>query len=269
MSALAHDHARVAYDVFAPFYDDFCAHHDDAAWTATLLRCAEEHGLRGRRLLDVGCGTGRTLAPMVARGFAAAGCDISAAMVAAARAKLGAGARLEVADMRSLGRLGAFDLVWSLGDTCNYLQSATELEAAFGGFRRNLDPDGVAIFDVNTLGLFRRLYSSLLVMPGRERVLMLDGQGSDALPAGGLAEVWIDRLETGGDGRWRRARSVHRHRHHPVETVVRALAAARLEPVAILGAEPAGTLAAGVDEDRHHKAVFIARHERARAGGGR
>jgi SAM-dependent methyltransferase len=266
---VAHDHARVAYDAFAPFYDDFTADHDDVSWTGLLLRSAEAHGLAGRRLLDVGCGTGRTIAPMVARGFVATGCDISPAMVAHARARLEGDARIEVGDMRSLGRLGAFDLVWSLGDSCNYLQSAAELEAAFGGFRRNLAPGGVVVIDLNTLRLFRCLYSSLIAIPGPRRVLLLDGHGAPDLAPGGRAEVWIDRLEAGDDGRWRRARTVHHHRHHPFATVVRALRAAGLDPIAALGAEPDGTLARELDEERHHKAVFIARDRRAEAGGRR
>ena len=30
------DHARTAYDIFAPHYDAFNAHHDYEAWTASL-----------------------------------------------------------------------------------------------------------------------------------------------------------------------------------------------------------------------------------------
>src|ERR671915_549693 len=46
------DHARVAYDAFAPYYDEFTAHHDYEAWTATLERRARDAGLRGREFLD-------------------------------------------------------------------------------------------------------------------------------------------------------------------------------------------------------------------------
>ena len=39
------------------------------SWTATLERLAVRHGLAGRRLLDVGCGTGKSFLPFLARGY--------------------------------------------------------------------------------------------------------------------------------------------------------------------------------------------------------
>jgi hypothetical protein len=46
------DHAAVAYDASAAFYDDFTAHHDYDGWIRALERLALEHGLAGPRLLD-------------------------------------------------------------------------------------------------------------------------------------------------------------------------------------------------------------------------
>jgi ubiquinone/menaquinone biosynthesis C-methylase UbiE len=62
------DHAAVAYDGAAAIYDDFTAHHDYEGWIRVLERLARDHGLAGRRVLDVACGTGKSSAPFVARG---------------------------------------------------------------------------------------------------------------------------------------------------------------------------------------------------------
>jgi ubiquinone/menaquinone biosynthesis C-methylase UbiE len=261
---VAADHAREAYDALAPGYDALTAHHDHEAWTATLLERAEAAGLRGRRLLDVACGTGNTLVPMVARGFCATGVDVSEAMLAEAGGKLPPDVRLVAGDMRALPALGQHDLVWSLGDACNYLQTYDELVQAFEGFRRNVGPDGVVVIDVNTLATFRRLYSSLLVMPERERVVIVEGQGDPGLASGGAAIAWVDRLEPGDDGWWIRTRSVHHHRHHAPETIRAALAAAGLACEAELGAQITGALERPLDELRHTKAVYIARPRRVR-----
>lgn len=67
---------------------------------------------RGMRVLDVGCGTGAQLDAYVAAGVVATGVDLSPAMLARARARLGDTADLRLADARLLPfDDGAFDLV--------------------------------------------------------------------------------------------------------------------------------------------------------------
>jgi SAM-dependent methyltransferase len=196
---------------------------------------------------------------MLGRGYEVTACDISPAMVDRARAKSAAAARVLVRDIRVLERLGAFDLVWCLGDALNYLQDEAEVAAVFDGVRRNLAPGGVFICDVNTLATFRQVYSSLLVKPGDEQVLILDGRGTRNLEPQGSAEVWIDRLTPSSGGWWARTRSVHHHRHHAPSDLGRQLRAARLQPVAVYGSRLSGEVERGVDESRHVKAVVIAR----------
>ena len=261
MTAAA-DHARAAYDGLAPVYDLFTAGHDHAAWAALLERLAREQGLAGRRLLDVGCGTGSALLPMVKRGYDAAGVDVSPRMLEVARGKLGDGVQLVTADMRALPDLGGFDLVWSVADAVNYLHSEAELVAAFEGFRRNLAPGGVVVFDVDTLRSFRALYSSLMVVPGEDRAVVFEGRGPDAIDEGALGEAWIDRLERADAPWWRRVRTVHRQRHHPRAVLERALAAAGLACVAVWGTDGAGGVEQPLDELRHSKAVYLAREGR-------
>jgi predicted TPR repeat methyltransferase len=253
-----HDHARTAYDALAPGYDTLTAGHDHAGWTAILERLAKAAGLEGRRLLDVGCGTGNVMLPMLERGYTAAGVDVSPAMLAEADRKTGGRARLEVADARALPCLGAFDLISCLGDTLNYLQTPAELERAFEGFRRNLAPGGVVVFDLNTLRTFRALYSSLLVVPQTDRVVVVEGRGRADLPSGGAATARIDRLERGDDGWWRRTRTEHHHRHHPEDVVRRALARAGLTTHGVHGTRVTGEVETPLDDLAHDKAVYIA-----------
>ena len=259
MTAAAPDHARRAYDAFAPFYDDFTSHHDDELWTGVIEDLAIDAGLNGKRLLDLACGTGRSFMPMLERGYAVTACDISPAMVARARAKSEGSARVMVADLRRLDVLGEFDLVWCLGDALNYLQDQHEVAATFAGVRRNLAEGGVFVCDVNTLSTFRTVYSSLLVKPAPDQVLILDGHGRNELGPEGSAVVWIDRLVPTPTGWWRRTRTVHHHRHHAPEALESALRQAGLEPVRAYGSHSSGDVERGVDESRHVKAVLIAR----------
>ena len=261
MRALPDDHARLAYDALAPGYDDLTRGHDHDGWTSRLEARARDCGLDGARLLDLACGTGNTLLPMLDRGYEVTGVDISEAMLAEAERKTRGRAQLVWGDIRDLPVLGEFDLVWCLGDALNYLDTPEELTAALTGMGSNLAPGGVVVFDVNTLATFRTVYSSLLAVPGPERIVLLEGRGSRQLAAGGSADTWIDRIEPQDSGWWARTRSEHHHRHHPESSIRSALADAALACHGIYGTHTTGVIEAPLDELRHTKAVYIARHQ--------
>jgi SAM-dependent methyltransferase len=258
-SAADDQHARAAYEAFAPHYDAFTAHHDYERWTTTLEDLARASGLRGRRLLDVACGTGKSFMPFLERGYEVTACDISPAMVALAAAKAGDRARLEVCDMRTLPRLGAFDLVCCLDDAINYVHSADELEATFAGVARNLAAGGVLVFDANSLLAYRSFFASMTVLAGEERVLVWDGHATTDFAAGDRARATLEALNRRDDGSWWRERSAHHQRHHPRATVQRALRRAGLRPVAVRGMRMDGSTTDGFAELENSKAVYIAR----------
>ena len=222
------DHARTTYDAFAAFYDLFTAHHDYERWTFDLERLAVAAGLRGRRLLDVACGTGKSLLPFVARGYSVVGCDISPQMVREAERKVDGDVRLEVLDMRELPHLGTFDLVCCLDDAFNYLLTSGDLVAALAGLRRNLAGDGVIVFDVNSVRSYRTFYAALTLVPSEDRVVVWDGRTSPRFAESGLAEVSIQLLERRPDGTWRSSCTSHHQRHHPRGAIERAARSAGL-----------------------------------------
>ena len=89
MRAISTPDATDAYNTLAPFYDRFTAHHDYDLWTGGLLQLAYAHGLRGTRVLDAGCGTGKSFLPLLERGFEVTACDGSSAMLDVAASKAG------------------------------------------------------------------------------------------------------------------------------------------------------------------------------------
>jgi SAM-dependent methyltransferase len=256
---LARSSPPAPYEGLAAHYDAFTAGHEYERWLDALERLAAEHGLRGRRLLDVGCGTGKSFMPMLRRGYAVVACDISEAMVERARAKAGGRAEVLVADMRKLPPIGEFDLVTCLDDAVNYLTSADQLRAAFEGFARNLRPGGVAVFDANTLATFRGAYANTSALDSEGAFFCLRGEGEPDLAPGGVAEVWIEVFSPAGEDLWRRDRTRHLHRHHPREEIERALAAAGLELVAARGQSSGVRISREPDEELHAKTVYVAR----------
>lgn len=249
----AGESAKKAYEAWAPVYDKFNQGYMFERWTGKLLEKAEEAGVSGTRLLDIACGTGLSSLPMLDRGWTVTGCDISPAMLEIAREKVGERAELLEADMRELPDLGKFDLIWAVNDPLNYLLDVEELEATFEGMQRNLAPAGVALFDINTLAMYRTFFSKEVVVESEGRRLVWQGQlSSPDVSAGTFAEA---RFEVEGDSD---LTAIHRQRHFTEAEVLAALDAAGLKRVAFFG-EKEGQLTPGLDEEFHTKAVYLCR----------
>ena len=259
MTALTEPTAR-AYDVVAPAYDLLTTGYEYGRWLRSIDRLAREHGLAGRRALDVACGTGKSLEALLDLGYEAVGCDGSPGMAAVAAAKLAGRARVFVADMCGLPALGGFDLVTCLDDALNHLPTPELVTAALRAMGANLVPGGLLAFDVNTFGAYRDA-GDLIVEDG-ERIVLWHGGPAHLDAPGGRAEVALDVLSLGGDGLWRRASASWGHWHYPLISIPGLVRAAGLEVVAVRGQLEGGVLEAGADEERHRKAVFLARNPR-------
>jgi SAM-dependent methyltransferase len=244
------DHAQIAYDAFAPIYDDFNAQNDYEMWFGALLPRLEGLGLRTGKVLDVGCGTGRAFAPMLRRGWEVTGCDISPGMVAKAREKhADEGVTVEVADMTKLPTYGEFQLVWGLNDAVNYLVADGDLQSALEGMDANLAADGLVVFDCNTLQLFRAGFDP---DEGLKRDARWHWRG-----LGRTGDIY--EAEVSGEGV---ATHIHRERHYSVPEVQRTMLNAGLQPVAALGQREADgglVIADSWDEERDHKIIHVAR----------
>jgi SAM-dependent methyltransferase len=249
-----------AYEAFAPTYDLFTAAHEYELWLSRLEALAQEHGLAGRRVLDVGCGTGKSAEPLVSRGYEITACDLSPSMVAVARRRLGPDADVFVADMRDLpDHLGGFDLVTCLDDALNYLPSPEDLVAAFSSVRRVLAPEGLYVFDVNTLLAYQQGYAhdSISELDGAVFCWRAEQEAADEPDRHFSAR--LDAFVMRADGEWSRSTSRHEQRHFSDEVVRACLAEAGLHCVDVIGQAMGVRLSQPADETLHHKRLYIAR----------
>ena len=268
MSASAAPQAPAAesYDALAPFYDGFTAHHDYDTWAGHLEATARVHGLDGRRLLDVACGTGKSFVPFLKRSYEVTACDISAEMLERARAKAPE-VDLHLADMRELPALGRFDLVTCLDDSLNYLLEVEDLAAALCGMARNVAPAGVLLFDLNTLSTYRTGFASLEASIEDGVFYIWRGETPENIAPGSLAAASVEVFEPVGESLYRRSTSHHIQRHYAPTTVRELLWAAGLEGRAVYAQHIDGSLDPGGEREPTHKTVYVVRHRDTMGGG--
>jgi SAM-dependent methyltransferase len=263
VAATGGDWAEKTYEAMASVYDDFTAHYETEAWLADLLVTLERSGLTGKRLLDVGCGTGKSFLPMLPAGWQVTGCDISPAMLEIAREKAGDAVRLSVADMLDLPRFGEFDLVWALDDAINYLLSPGELGLALAGMRDNLAASGLLLFDVNTLLAYRTFCAETTVVERGGRKLIWHGMTASDVPPGSICESRVEVLPGDGGAATEQAPThTHRQRHFPEAEVLAVLDRAGLECLEVYGQGLEGIPTQPLDESVHTKAIYVARSVR-------
>ena len=117
------------------------------AWWQRFGALVEAGDLRGRRILDVGCGTGRHSVPLAKRGGRVTGVDFSSGMLEKARAKPGAEAVTFIHQDAS-GALPfeshSFDRVIS----CLVVDDVRDLPVFFSELRRMCRPDGFVVISV-------------------------------------------------------------------------------------------------------------------------
>jgi len=129
-------------------------YHLWAEYVTRLAALAEHAILPGSKVLDLATGTGSVALEFAARGCIVTGVDCSEPMLAEARRKAterGVALRLLCRDVCDFKLPSEFDLAVCLYDSLNYIVESSALELAFANIRSHLKPDGIFIFDVNTV----------------------------------------------------------------------------------------------------------------------
>jgi SAM-dependent methyltransferase len=256
--AVALDAPAADYEALAPFYDAYTAGWDNGSWARDVLGLADGLGLAGKRQLDLACGTGKSFLPFLERGFRVTGCDGSEAMLAEA-ARKAPEVPLVHADLRKLGRVGSFDLVTCFEDSLNYLPDETDLLAALRAMAANLAPNGIALFDLNTLLAYRTIFAEDENISRDGAIFAWRGRSASDAQAGCTAVADLDIFVPRGDGLYERVISRHRQRHFPRERVVALLAAAGLRPAGVYGVLDDNSLTPHPDELHQLKTLYAAR----------
>ena len=159
-----------AYTGFAQVYDDFMDNVPYEEWCGYICGILEEYGIRDGLVLDLGCGTGRMTRLLRRRGYDMIGVDLSEEMLEIAREAEGEDTSILYLqqDMREFELYGTVRAVVCLCDSLNYLLEENDLLTTFKLVNNYLDPDGLFIFDFNTVYKYETVIGDSTIAENRE-----------------------------------------------------------------------------------------------------
>jgi len=144
----------MTYGQFAYLYDELMKDAPYDRWARLVIDYSSKYEIRGKRLLDLACGTGELSVRLSKAGFEVTGIDLSDDMLTVASDKAasnGEEVQFYQQNMAELNGLGQFDVIGIFCDSLNYLQSEKEVIDTFHSVHRHLANDGLFIFDVHSI----------------------------------------------------------------------------------------------------------------------
>ncbi len=139
------------YGDFAQAYDalTFNVPYDEIAGYYTAIIRKELGAVKGKRLLDMGCGTGNLTIRLAKAGFKVIGQDASEDMLSFAAQK---SQKVQwICQSMTETELGEpADVIVSTLDSINHLDTKADIAECFRRASENLNTDGIFVFDVNT-----------------------------------------------------------------------------------------------------------------------
>jgi SAM-dependent methyltransferase len=142
------------YAVLAPIYDTIGLSDFSRVIVRRVINFAQQNDWMGRRILELGCGTGMAANWLCETGFNVIGVDQSAEMLEMANTNLAERSRLLFKryqqDIRTLGAMDATDMALAL-DVMNEMESLRDLERAFASIHKALPSGKLLVFDMRTI----------------------------------------------------------------------------------------------------------------------
>lgn len=247
-----------AYSYLAPIYDDAGFAHYSSTMTPILLTHIQQTGWVGRRILDLGCGTGASTAFFASNNLDVLGIDFNDEMLRTAHMRVdGTGylARLLEADIRQADYPDELDLVFMIGNVLNELSSPREVELIFQKASQALRPGKRFVFDMFTLqGIAHHLGTAEQVLDVSNRFFMTT-QNTFSYENMTLRQNFNIFTLTVSEN-WQRTSSYLTLRSWPQQLIISLLEKAGLE---VMGIYTSSLRPFDVQNDYDGRAIFIAK----------
>lgn len=141
----------MSYSAFSDHYDSLTANVDHTSMANFISELLKEIKPDCSLVADLACGTGSISVCLDALGYDVIGVDISPEMLSVAREKSPADILYLCQSLDELDLFGTIDAAVCCLDSINHIIDEDELQQAFDRVSLFLEPDGVFIFDVNSV----------------------------------------------------------------------------------------------------------------------
>lgn len=153
---------QLLYKKLAKFYDNIYptkgyAKKDYAKEVDFIESALKKNRVKGKKILDVACGTGTHMKLLIEKGYSVAGIDINPEMLNVAKRKV-KGARFLKGDMKTFDLKEKFDCITCLFASMNYNLNKQEMEKTLRNFYNHMNPKGVLIFDLGVIKNDKRIF---------------------------------------------------------------------------------------------------------------
>lgn len=246
-----------AYEKFAQVYDLFMDNIDYEEWVDYITDHLKKYGIEDGLVLELGCGTGTMTGLLADRGYDMIGVDNSGEMLAEAmekRMESGQDILYLQQNMQEFELYGTVRAIVSVCDSLNYITEREELLQVFRLVNNYLDPEGLFLFDMNTIHKYRDILGDTTIAENRDEGSFIWDNSYD--PENGLNIYELAVFLPREDGLYEKAEEVHCQKAYSQEEIEELIREAGMELLEVYDAYTGRPAA-----DDSERLFFIAREK--------
>lgn len=243
------------FSALAEYYDRFVGADYDKI-SGAIDGIIQKHLPDANLICDIGCGSGTVTLSLLEKGYDMIGIDGSVEMLSEAMNKRATVENSERAlflcqQLPDFELYGTVDCIISTLDTLNYVTDENDLDRLFYWFHNYLNPNGLLIFDINTLYKYRSLLDGNCSIYDEDDVFM----SWDSRFDGTICNHHLSVFTKDGDV-YLRSDEEQTQRYYSVETIKGLLSKHHLKLIAITD-----DYTDALPNDKTERLVFIAAKE--------
>ncbi|WP_019242667.1 MULTISPECIES: class I SAM-dependent DNA methyltransferase [Bacillus] len=153
----------MSYQRFAFVYDALMQDVPYEKWIERFMEKMQAYNIKGKKVLDVACGTGEFTIRLAEKGYNVTGVDLSEEMLAIAKVKADQH-QINVPffhqNMIELSLGDKFDSIVVFCDSLNYLEEEEQVQETFRQIYEHLNHGGLFMFDVHSIYKMEHIFAN-------------------------------------------------------------------------------------------------------------